>query len=114
MVAYQTELRLLFQNLISNAIKFAKKETDPTIHISAEKQGGVVWKFAVKDDGIGIDPKHKDRIFTIFQSLNSRDQYEGTGIGLAHCRKIVDLHEGRIWVDSELGKGSTFYFTIPI
>ena len=109
---FETDLRLLFQNLISNAIKFRKPEALPIVSVFAE-QVDESWRFAVKDNGIGIAEKHKNRVFEIFQRLYDRNQYEGTGIGLAHCQKIVELHGGKIWVDSEFGKGSTFYFTIP-
>jgi PAS domain S-box-containing protein len=109
--AFETELRLLFQNLISNAIKFTEPNTSPVISITAEK-GRSHWQFTVKDNGIGIDPIYKDKIFIIFQRLHGRNEYEGTGIGLAHCRKIVELHNGDIWVESEVGQGSTFQFTI--
>ena len=109
--AYETELRLLFQNLISNSIKFMDPEKTPEISITAS-QDKCQTSFSVKDNGIGIDPKYNEKIFTIFQRLHGRNEYEGTGIGLAHCRKIVELHNGNIWVESEVGKGSTFYFTI--
>ena len=108
---YATEIKLLFQNLVINAIKFRKEDTNPLITISAREDGDY-WEFKVSDNGIGIDPQYNDRIFKIFQRLHSRSQFEGAGIGLAHCKKIVELHHGRIWIDSVLGKGSTFYFTI--
>ena len=108
---YETELRSLFQNLIANGIKFVKSGTKPLIKISAED--GADWKFAVTDNGIGISNENTSEIFSIFKRLHSKKTYEGTGIGLAHCKKIVDLHEGKIWVESILGEGSTFYFTIP-
>lgn len=110
---FETELRMLFQNMITNAIKFRKKETSPSIRISAKKETGW-WIFSIQDNGIGIEEAHKEKIFVIFQRLHARDEYEGTGIGLAHCRKIVELHGGKIWVTSKLNEGSTFYFTIPI
>jgi signal transduction histidine kinase len=109
--AYPTEMKQLFQNLIINAIKFRKKDTNPEIEISADKQNGQ-WKFLVKDNGIGIDPKQTDRIFVIFQRLHTRNEYEGSGIGLSHCKKIAELHKGKIWVESTPGEGSNFYFTI--
>jgi chemotaxis family two-component system sensor kinase Cph1 len=104
------QLGMVFQNLITNAIKFHGPEP-PHIHISAER---VVdgWKFSVRDNGIGIDPAFYDRIFVIFQRLHTRDRYPGTGVGLAIVKKIIERHGGRIWVESEVGKGSTFYFTL--
>jgi light-regulated signal transduction histidine kinase (bacteriophytochrome) len=110
-LCYETEIRLLFQNLIANAIKFMKPGVDPSIIISAQKYKSY-WKFMVKDNGIGIDPEFKEKIFIIFQRLHRSEEFEGIGIGLAHCRKIVELHNGEIGVDSEPDKGSTFYFTI--
>ncbi|WP_082795767.1 ATP-binding protein [Flammeovirga sp. SJP92] len=109
---YETELRLLFQNLISNAIKFQGENTTPVIKIGATLETNQ-WIFFVKDNGIGIEQKYKERIFAIFQRLHPACEFEGTGIGLAHCRKIVDLHGGNIWLDSHLNQGTTFYFNIP-
>lgn len=108
---YRTELRLLFQNLINNAIKFNKPGENPRVEISAEQKDG--WTFSVKDNGIGISTENKDKVFNVFERLHSKSEYEGTGIGLAHCKKITDLHGGKIWIESDLGKGSTFYFNIP-
>jgi light-regulated signal transduction histidine kinase (bacteriophytochrome) len=105
------ELQYLFQNLIGNAIKFRKKDVDPVIDISVQDKGDE-WLFAVKDNGIGISEKYHLRIFTIFQKLHADSDYAGTGIGLAHCKKIAELHRGKIWVESEVNIGSTFYFTI--
>lgn len=106
-----TLLALLFQNLIGNSIKF-KSEKQLEVHIGA-KRAESSWLFSVKDNGIGMDMKYMDRIFVIFKRLHTRYKYPGTGIGLAICRKIVDQHGGKIWVESEPGKGSTFFFTIP-
>lgn len=108
---YETELRLLFQNLINNAIKFRKQNTNPIIKINAIEENG--WTFSVQDNGIGFAEDQKEKIFTIFQRLHDRSKYEGTGIGLAHCMKIVELHDGDIWVDSLPNKGSTFYIRLP-
>lgn len=110
---YEIELRLLFQNLLTNAMKFCKKDVAPQIKISAKEEVGY-WCFSFQDNGIGIADNHKERIFAIFQRLNEDSKYEGTGIGLAHCQKIVNLHGGKIWAESEFGKGSNFFFTIPI
>ena len=106
-----TQLMLLFQNLIANAIKF-RGEEPPRIHVSAERKEGE-WVFSVRDNGIGIELQYKERIFLIFQRLHARDKYGGTGIGLSICRRIVQRHGGRIWMESEPGNGSIFYFTIP-
>ncbi|MEQ6120148.1 ATP-binding protein [Reichenbachiella sp. MALMAid0571] len=110
---YSVEFRLLFQNLISNAIKFRKKDTSPKIDISVT-QNGDYWQFSIADNGIGIAPEHSQRVFAIFQQLHNRSEYEGTGIGLAHCEKIVHLHGGTIWLDSKENIGSTFHFTIAM
>ncbi|MFQ5916548.1 MAG: ATP-binding protein [Candidatus Binatia bacterium] len=110
-MANATQLRQLFQNLISNALKFRGDEP-PLIHVSS-KRNGKQWIFSVQDNGIGIEPQYAERIFTIFQQLHNQADYPGTGIGLAICKKIVERHGGRIWVKSEAGKGSTFYFTMP-
>lgn len=108
---YDTELKMLFQNLISNSIKFRKKEVPPQIKISAT-QSEKGWTFAFADNGIGIEERYYERIFIPFQRLHTWHEYEGSGIGLAHCKKIVELHGGNIWVESVAGEGSTFYFTI--
>ena len=105
------EIKQLFQNLISNGLKFRKKDESPVVDISVEEYPNE-WLFAFKDNGIGMDEKNHEKIFIIFQRLHSVSQYPGTGIGLATCKKIVSLHNGRLWVESKLGEGSTFYFTI--
>ena len=111
LAVYESEFSQLFQNLIINAIKFRRKDTPPKIKISSE-QLNTAWKFSVSDNGIGIAAKNFDKIYDIFQRLHSNSEYQGNGIGLAFCRKIVQLHKGEIWVESTLGKGSTFHFTI--
>ena len=105
------EIKQLFQNLISNAIKFRKKGVNPSIQISATRERDS-FHFAIADNGIGIPKEHHERIFIIFQRLHNRTEYEGSGIGLSHCKKIIDLHKGRIWLESEAGEGTTFNFTI--
>jgi light-regulated signal transduction histidine kinase (bacteriophytochrome) len=105
-------LTAVFQNLISNGLKF-RGEAPPRIEIAAERAGGA-WRFSVTDNGIGIDDEYAERIFVIFQRLHTRDSYEGTGIGLAMCRKIVEYHGGRIWLaPAEAGRGARFDFTLP-
>jgi len=111
MKGFLTEFRLLIQNLFSNAIKFRKKDVNPIIKISCDEDANF-WKFSVTDNGIGIDDHYFDKIFVIFQRLHSRQEYQGNGIGLAHCKKVVELHQGRISVESEVGEGTTFHFTI--
>ena len=108
---YDTELWQLFQNLIINAIKFRKREVRPEIKIGCKKVNEQ-WQFYVADNGIGIDSKYFERIFYIFQRLHADGEYEGYGIGLANCKKIVEQHGGKIWVESNSDSGSTFYFSI--
>jgi light-regulated signal transduction histidine kinase (bacteriophytochrome) len=107
----EVQLLQVFQNLIANAIKFRGADP-PQIQVTAERRGPE-WVFAIKDNGIGIAPEHQERIFSIFQRLHHRSDYPGTGIGLAICKKIVERHGGRIWVESQPGRGSTFYFSLP-
>lgn len=108
-----TLLAALFQNLVGNALKYRAPERAPRVEICADRQDDGQWLFTVSDNGIGIDPQYSDRIFTIFQRLHLRDQYGGTGIGLALCRKIVEFHRGKIWLGQNEGPGATFQFTIP-
>ncbi|MEM7016313.1 MAG: ATP-binding protein [Pseudomonadota bacterium] len=112
LIGYEQELERLFQNLIKNALKFQPPSAKPSIEITSE-QCEEGWQFSVKDNGIGIAPEFHQKIFAIFQRLHTRDKYEGTGIGLSQCRKIIELHNGRIWVESAPGQGCTFYFILP-
>lgn len=107
----EVHLQQLFQNLIGNAIKY-RRDQPPRVHVSAKKKDGN-WLFSVEDNGIGIHPESKEQIFGVFKRLHTNDKYAGTGIGLAICQRIAERYRGRIWVESEPGKGSTFFFTIP-
>jgi light-regulated signal transduction histidine kinase (bacteriophytochrome) len=109
-MADENQMVQLFQNLVSNSIKFCN--CLPKVHISC-KDDSEQYIFSVNDNGIGIDENYFGRIFKIFQRLGKREEYEGTGIGLAICKNIVERHGGKIWLESELGKGTTFYFSIP-
>jgi light-regulated signal transduction histidine kinase (bacteriophytochrome) len=106
------QIKQLFQNLIQNALKF-RREKDPFVKVSAELLDNQ-WTFSVQDNGIGINAEYYDRIFMLFQRLHEKEKYPGTGLGLAICKKIVERHGGRIWLKSEEGKGTTFYFTLPV
>ena len=108
----ETQFTQIFQNLVGNAIKYRRAE-DPRVHVSAARNDSNEWTFSVRDNGLGIDPQYFERIFVLFQRLHGRDEFEGTGIGLAVCKRIVERLRGRIWVESQLEKGSTFYFTLP-
>jgi light-regulated signal transduction histidine kinase (bacteriophytochrome) len=105
------QLEQLFQNLISNAIRYCSTDA-PQIQVAASLENNE-WKFSVQDNGIGIDPQYKEQVFGLFKRLHSNAEYPGTGMGLAICQRIVERAGGRIWVESELGRGSTFFFTIP-
>jgi len=107
----RTQFLQLFQNFISNAIKF-RRDIRPVIHIGV-REGNVAWLFSIKDNGIGIESKYFDRLYNIFYRLHTKEEYPGTGIGLPICKKIIQRYGGKVWVESELGTGTTFYFTIP-
>ncbi|HLG99593.1 MAG TPA: ATP-binding protein [Bryobacteraceae bacterium] len=109
---HPTELELLFQNLISNAIKYRRPDVTPVVHVAVKKLNAQ-WLYSVSDNGIGIEAQYHERIFGLFKRLHTADTYSGSGIGLALCRRIVERHNGRMWVESKPGQGSTFYFTLP-
>jgi light-regulated signal transduction histidine kinase (bacteriophytochrome) len=109
---HQTLMIQLFQNIISNAIKFKTSKESPIINIASEKMGDF-YQISIEDNGIGIAENHIDHIFGVFNKLHAPTEYSGSGIGLATCKKIVDIYEGKIWATSELGKGTMFYFTLP-
>jgi chemotaxis family two-component system sensor kinase Cph1 len=98
--------------MIVNAIKFRRKDASPVVHLSAKREKNE-WVIGIHDNGIGIDPAFKERVFAIFQRLHTREEYAGTGMGLAIARRIVERHGGRIWVESAPGEGATFFFTLP-
>ncbi|MBX2939426.1 MAG: GHKL domain-containing protein [Ferruginibacter sp.] len=108
---YRSDMIRLIQNLLSNAIKFRKKDTIPVIYIAAKEEKDI-WVFSIEDNGIGIDKEYFEKIFDIFTRLHTKESYEGSGIGLAICKKLVQYHGGNIWIESTKGKGTTFYFTI--
>ena len=110
--ADETQMKQLYQNLIGNAIKFRKDGQAPGVHLGAEKKNGL-WQMSVSDNGIGLDAQYKDRIFVLFQRLHGAEKYQGTGIGLAVSKRIVERHGGRIWVESQPGEGATFFFHSP-
>lgn len=106
------DMKRVFQNLISNSLKYRKPEESPVINISAKQDGKKIWRFKVEDNGIGISESNFDRVFKIFAQLHPRDKYEGMGIGLSICKKVVELHGGKIWPESQEGVGTTFHFTL--
>jgi light-regulated signal transduction histidine kinase (bacteriophytochrome) len=109
---HRTHLQQLFQNVIGNAIKYRGHES-PRVHVTAARQPGY-WVFSIVDNGIGIAGEYHEHVFGLFKRLHTTLEYSGTGIGLAICKRIVEQYHGRIWVESELGKGSTFRFTLPV
>ena len=106
-----THFQQILQNLIGNAIKY-RGDAPPRIHVSAREQDGA-WLFSVQDNGIGIDPQYHEQVFGLFKRLHAGATYSGTGIGLAICKKLVERYGGRIWLQSERGQGTTFFFTVP-
>ena len=113
LMAERGQLVQLFQNILSNAVKFRRRDVSPKIAVRAKLQQDSTWLFSIEDNGIGIKPEYYDRIFKIFKRLHSQREFSGTGIGLALCRKIVERHGGKMWVESQLGNSTTFFFTIP-
>jgi light-regulated signal transduction histidine kinase (bacteriophytochrome) len=113
LIADRVQLGQVFQNLIANAIKFRREGVAPHVHVSARREGEE-WVLSVADNGIGIHPQQTQWLFQIFQRLHTDEEYPGLGIGLALCKRIVERHGGRIWVESVPGEGSTFLFTLPV
>lgn len=111
-MGHQTDIKQLFQNLLSNSLKYRRPDVSPIIHIGVVEEPHQ-FKFSIRDNGIGIDQQYYERVFQIFQRLHGRNEYSGTGIGLATCKKVVEIYGGNIWLDSTVGVGTTFYFTIP-
>lgn len=111
----RTQIVQVFQNLIGNGIKFRRLDQHPRIHVQAVRfeEDPAFWRFSISDNGIGIDERHFERLFVIFQRLHSKQEYPGMGIGLALCKRIVERHGGRIWLESVFGQGTTFHFTLP-
>jgi light-regulated signal transduction histidine kinase (bacteriophytochrome) len=112
LTAFPMRMKQLFQNLVSNAIKYRSPDRPPVITVTARDKGNE-YQFSVEDNGVGIEPEYANVIFQAFKRLHTRDEIEGSGLGLSICRKIIEMHGGAIWVESDPGKGSTFYFTIP-
>ncbi|GAB2537686.1 hypothetical protein GCM10027085_30380 [Spirosoma aerophilum] len=112
LLAHRTDLKQVFQNLITNGLKYRRPGVAPSISIQAKDQGSQ-YQFSVSDNGIGIENQYYDRVFQIFQRLHGRNEYPGTGIGLATCKKVVEIYGGKIWLESKLGEGTTFFVTIP-
>ena len=109
----ETQLVQLFQNLVANGLKFQRSGVTPKIHIGVQRSNNN-WRFGISDNGIGIPENQRERVFAIFQRLHTRNEYPGTGIGLAICRKIVERHGGEIWLESVPGHGTIFSFTLPV
>jgi PAS domain S-box-containing protein len=113
-VGNKTQLYQLLQNLVNNGLKYQAAEVLPKVHVSAADMGDGYWQFSVKDNGIGIEPRYQKQIFDVFKRLHGQGEYAGTGVGLAICKKVVERHAGRLWVESARGEGATFHFTLPI
>jgi light-regulated signal transduction histidine kinase (bacteriophytochrome) len=109
----ESQILRVFQNLIENAIKFRKKSENPRIHVSCRKKNNL-YEFSVQDNGIGVEMQYHDKVFVIFQRLHSTKEYPGTGIGLSISKRIIERHGGKLWFESKVNEGATFYFTLPI